>query len=180
MRRLWYCDNNTATVSMFENFEDSYDVPTAMGTKTASSLVGSDKASITIPGINTDGGITYTARHGGKLGNSLRITHETGDQGPGHPDRPMVVTRDGMHVIVTYGTNGSGTALTPTSGDVEALVAANQDISNYIVAAAEGTGTGSVNLAPAMPLIGGADTGDWRKFSGPQGICRRINTVEVV
>ena len=180
MRRFWYCDNQTQSVDMFENFDDVCPVPTAMGPRQADSLVGSSKATAHVPGINTDGGVTYTARHGGARGNEIRVTHENEPQGQGAENRSLTAGRVGFEITVTFATDGAGDAIVPVSLTVANLINTDPDISKYIVASEEGAGGGLVNLAPGLPLMGGADNGDWRKFSGPSGKCRQINTVEVV
>ena len=180
MRRFWYCDRDTAKVTSFESFADTQHVPSAMGTKLARDFAGSAKARITIPGLDANGGVIYTARHGGTTGNNLRVSHATGLLGGNYANRPLAATIDGFNLVITYGTDGAGESVCPTAAAVAALVNGDSGIKDYIEATFEGTGAGLTSAAPSVPLVGGLDNGDWRKFPGSGGICRRVNTVEVI
>lgn len=180
MRRFCYCDPATGKVLRFESFRDHHEIDTALGKKRAGDVVGCSKASITIPGSTVDGNVIYTARHGGKVGNNIRVEHREGPDGPGHVDRLLTVSRDGLSVVVTFGTDGAGNIMVPTAANVADLIAGDEDVGSIISASFGGGGGGEVNPAPPMPLIGGKDDGDWRKFGDRGGNCRRVNTVEVI
>lgn len=180
MRRFCYCDPETGEVLRFENFQDYHEIETALGTKPAADIVGCTKATITIPGPTVDGNVVYTARHGGKAGNNIRVEHREGQEGPEHKDRLLTVSRDGFSVVVTFGTDSAGNILVPTATNVVDLIAGDESASDLLSASFGGGGGGAVTPAPPMPLIGGKDDGDWRKFRDKGGNCRRVNTVEVI
>lgn len=180
MRRFCYCDPATGEVLRFENLSDGNIVDTALGPKRADQISGSSKASIAIPGSSGDGGITYTARHGGKVGNNIRIEHSEGATGIDNKDRTIDVTVDGCVVTITFGTDSVGDPITPTAANIVSLIENNESASKILTAAVVGDGSGEVSPSPPMPLVGGKDNGDWRKFRDRYGTCHRVNTVEVI
>lgn len=178
-RRFWYCDATTGRFSGFENFADDTMVPTAIGSKRADTFSGCDKATTFIHGLEVHGGITYTTRHGGAVGNTIRVVHALGDTGPGHELRQLAVGIEDTTVTATFGTDGTGGSVIPTAAEVVALLTANTVINDLLVITYEGDGDGRVNTASDL-LEGGADNGDVRKYLGRGGYCRRVSTVEVM
>lgn len=181
MRRFCYCDSDTGEVLRFETFPDNHQVPTAVGTKLASQIEPCTKATITFPGATGNNGkMIYTAKHGGKVGNKIRVEHVAGEEGPEHINRLLEVVCDGFDISVNFGTDEYGNILVPTAANVADLINNDEAASRLVSAATDGDGDGEVPTAPLVPLIGGKDDGDWRKFRDKGGNCRRVNTVEVI
>jgi len=159
-------------------------VPTGIGAKRADALVGSTKASLTVPGLHgATGDVVYTAIHGGIAGNSIFIEYEIGETGDEHLSRALAVSvdledEDGVRVVVTFGTTGAGFTITPTAQQVADVVNADVTLQELLEAVPAGTG----DTGPVDPVYfsGGIEDGDWRKFNVKDGTCLRINTVEVI
>jgi len=184
MRRLFFCSADGLMILRSEIFADDMLVPTNVGSKRADMLIGSTKASLTLPGaVNASGDVTFTAKHGGSSGNSIFVGYEIGETGAVHLSRSLAVAvdlqdEDGISVLVTFGTTGAGFTITPTAQHVADVMNADPAVQDILVATPNGTG--DVGAIDPTYFIGGADDGDWRKFNVKNGTCLRINTIEVI
>lgn len=185
MQRLYYCSEDGSRVLRSETFADDYLVPTSIGGKRADALQASTQSSLVVTGaVDINGRVTYTAFHGGSGTNNIFVEHTAGATGSGNENRPLIMTFDpndenGLAVVVTFRTDGSGITVTPSSQQVADIINVPA-LAEVVIAAAGGTGVGDADLLAPTYLGGGADVGDWRKFNDVRGSCRRVNTIKVV
>jgi len=185
MRRLCYCTGSGSTMVRSENFRDGYLVPTSVGPKRADEIQPNTPATLSVPGVDADGLVVYTAKYGGSAGNDIFVSHETGETGPGHESRPLAVSfdpddEDGRAIVVTFGTTSGGFTMLPTAQQIADLVSAEAVLLDVVMVEAGGDGTGDAGVIDPTYLGGGADDGDWRKFNVNGGDCMRVNAVEVI
>jgi hypothetical protein len=186
MRRLYFCSEDGSQVIRSESFADDYLVPTSVGGKRSDTLQGATKATLTIPGATgVDGDVVYTSWHGGSGGDNFFVEHTVGETGEGFESRAHAVlfdpdNEDGMAIAVVFGTTSGGATIVPTAQQVADLVNGKAELAQVTTAAVGGTGNANVGELVPTYLQGGTDNGDWRKFNDIRGVCRRINTVEVI
>ena len=111
------------------------------------------KAQVTIAGVDSNGGVTYTAVAAGSAGNSIQVRHVVSGT-----NTPLSVSVSGLQITVNVATDGGGVA-TSTAASVVAAITGSGPASALVTAAATGTGGSVVGAASYTSLIGGVDGG---------------------
>jgi len=145
-----------------------------MGQQEISSITACSKASHSVGGADANGDVLYESRYGGADKNGLTIAIAAGATGGGNENRPLAVVRSGVDVVVTLGTDGSGNTIFPTATEMESLFTADDALSKFMTATAQGTGASVAGQVTQTNLAGGADDGDRVKFTGPPVMVRYV------
>lgn len=179
-RRLHFCDS-PGNFWREDVYPDSSQVLTAMGPKVVTSVSESTRAQCMLAGAggDSDGDVSYTARHGGSVGNSIRVGQAAGAQGAGNENLPLRVSRSTNDLQVLFATDGIGNIVIPTAQQVVDGITADVDASNYIIAVSGGDGSANVGTFGLTTFTGGIDNGDYVKFLGSPPSVIRINTIDV-
>jgi len=116
------------------------------------------RAALTVPGVDANGDVTYSAKFPGQQGNLVAVTHEVGATGAGNESRALaVVVTHGLAptVVVTFGTDGVGDSVVPDANALKALLDADADLARHATVAVGGTGASGVGAIASTVLAGG-------------------------
>jgi len=178
MGKILHICGPTWTEKAKVSVSDGAVIPTANGNRPVADLVGCTKSSLALSGANADGQVTYTSYYGGAYANTIQVAQGPGLTGAGNEDRPLQAIVTGMVVNVMFGTDGAGDTVVPTATEVADLVNALEE--DFLVAAAGGDGTGSVDPHAFQYLFGGLDDGDRYKWDVSPPRVDIINLIETV
>jgi flagellin len=112
----------------------------------------------TLDSAAADSDVTFTAVTAGTAQNVSIVFTD-----PGANSSPLGVTTtvsgNDITINVSLATDGTG-AITSTAGVIETLINGDASASQYVTAAAEGTGAGVADAIAATPLAGAVDAGN--------------------
>jgi hypothetical protein len=151
--------------------------PTPNGSIQVQSFVASTAATKTVVGaVSPNGDLLFTAKHGGIIGNGLRVELTAGATGAGNENRTLDCVVSGLDYSIVFGTDGAGASVVPTAQQVEDMIAAHTDelVAGRIEAVAQGDGSGAVQVTAYTNLEGGADDGTQWKTSFGTHRCSRV------
>ena len=111
------------------------------------------KAGLTIPGVDSNGGVIYTAQAAGTAGNSIRVAHVVSGT-----STPLSISVSGNDITVHVQTDGSSLAIS-TAAQVVTAIGLSAPATALVTATATGSGASVVGAQALTFMAGGSNGG---------------------
>lgn len=144
-----------APFSVVAGVSDTFKLKVNGGAEKTVTFVASPSlfAQITIPGVDINGGVTYTAVTAGAAGNLITVEHVVAGI-----STPLSIGVVGTAITVNVGTDGGG-SVASSANQIVAAILLSGPASALVVATATGTGASLTAASGITSLVGGLDGG---------------------